>query len=111
MSAITQPTLAPVRPPAAPADPIWRPSVNQDHEMIRPGILTEDHPVELLDGWLVPKMPRSPAPRAAKPLLRTAIEGVVPAGWYVDTQEPITTADSEPEPDVMVVRGDTRQYL
>src|SRR3954454_16855805 len=105
MSAITQPTLAPVRPPAVPTDPIWRLSVDQYHEMIRTGILTEDHPAELLDGWLVPKTPRSPAHRAATPLLRTAIEGVVPAGWYVDTQEPITTADSEPEPDGMVVRG------
>lgn len=26
-------------------------------------------------------------------------------------QEPITLIDSEPEPDVVVVRGDTRQYL
>jgi len=36
---------------------------------------------------------------------------LVPAEWYIDTQAPITTADSEPEPDVVVVRGDTRQYL
>ena len=35
----------------------------------------------------------------------------MPQGWYVDAQEPITTSDSEPEPDVVIVRGDTRQYL
>jgi Uma2 family endonuclease len=36
---------------------------------------------------------------------------VVPAGWYVDSQEPITLADSEPEPDVTVIRGETRDYF
>lgn len=35
----------------------------------------------------------------------------MPDGWYVDAQEPITLDDSEPEPDVVVVRGNTRDYL
>ena len=35
----------------------------------------------------------------------------MPQEWYVDSQEPITLTNSEPEPDVVVVRGDTRQYL
>jgi Uma2 family endonuclease len=35
----------------------------------------------------------------------------VPAGWYVDSGEPVTLGeDSEPEPDVVVVRGNTRDY-
>lgn len=29
----------------------------------------------------------------------------------MDSQEPITLTDSEPEPDAVVVRGNTRQYL
>ncbi|WP_228061655.1 Uma2 family endonuclease [[Phormidium] sp. LEGE 05292] len=40
-----------------------------------------------------------------------AIESILPSGWYVDSQEAIALFDSEPEPDVVVVRGDTRQYL
>ncbi|MEK6323440.1 MAG: Uma2 family endonuclease [Acidobacteriota bacterium] len=28
----------------------------------------------------------------------------------MDSQEPITLSDCEPEPDVMIVRGETRQY-
>jgi Uma2 family endonuclease len=79
--------------------------------MIRTGILTEDDPVELLEGWLVIKMPQNPPHRAAVRLIQRALEGRVPSNWYVDTQAPITTAHSEPEPDVVVVRGDTRQYL
>jgi Uma2 family endonuclease len=94
-----------------PPDLVWRLSVDQYHEMIRTGILTDDDPVELLNGWLIPKMPKNPPHRACTRLTRSALEGIIPAGWYVGEQEPITTADSEPEPDVMVVRGNTRQYL
>jgi len=78
--------------------------------MIRAGILTPDDPVEMLAGWLVYKMPKNPPHRIATKLALQALEAVVPAGCYVDSQEPITLDDSEPEPDVMVVRGDTRQY-
>jgi Uma2 family endonuclease len=35
---------------------------------------------------------------------------VIAPGYYVDTQEPITTHDSEPEPDVAVIRGARRDF-
>jgi Uma2 family endonuclease len=111
MTVITLPPRCVEQSAAVPTDLIWRLSVNQYHQMVRAGILTEEDPVELLAGWLVPKMPKNPPHRVATRLLRQALERVVPAGWYVDSQEPITTADSEPEPDVVVVRGETRQYL
>src|SRR6266404_3463044 len=94
---------------AVPTDVVWRFSVDQYHTMIRMGILTEDDPVELLEGWLIVKMSKSPKHRVATRLIRQALEHSVPPGWYVDSQEPLTTADSEPEPDVMIVRGETRQ--
>jgi Uma2 family endonuclease len=96
--------------PGKPDDLIWRLSVGQYHEMIRTGILTADDPVELLAGWLVYKMPKNPPHRIATRLAQQALEPVVPDGWYVDAQEPITLNDSEPEPDVMIVRGETRDY-
>jgi len=96
--------------PGKPDDLIWRLSVGQYHEMIRTGILTADDPVELLAGWLVYKMPKNPPHRIATRLAQQTLEAVVPAGWYVDAQEPITLNDSEPEPDVMIVRGETRDY-
>jgi Uma2 family endonuclease len=96
---------------SVPQDLIWRLSVDQYHAMIQAGILTDDDPVELLEGWLVFKMPKNPAHRATTRLVRTALDNILPAGWYTDSQEPITLPDSEPEPDVVVVRGDTRQYL
>ena len=105
-------SVAPSDPRAAlvQTDVIWRLTVRQYHEMIQRGILTDDDPVELLQGLLVTKMPKNPPHRIATGLVRDALQALLPPGWYVDTQEPITTGDSEPEPDVAVIRGDTRQY-
>lgn len=97
-------------PAAVPKDAIWRLRVDQYHKMIRDGILTDDDPVELLEGWLVYKIPKNPPHRISTRLTREALERVVPIGWYVDSQEPITLEDSEPEPDVVIVRGETRDY-
>ncbi|MGB3263944.1 MAG: Uma2 family endonuclease [Microcoleus sp.] len=96
---------------AIPNDLILRLSIEQYHAIIQAGILTDDDSVELLEGWLVFKMPKNPPHRVTTRLVRTALENILPAGWYVDSQEPITLSNSEPEPDIVVVRGDTRQYL
>lgn len=96
---------------AIPNDLILRLSIEQYHAIIQAGILTDDDSVELLEGWLVFKMPKNPPHRATTRLVRTALENILPAGWYVDSQKPITLSNSEPEPDIVVVRGDTRQYL
>ncbi len=103
------PTTA-ASPATVPVEVFWRISVAQYHGMIDAGILTDDDPVELLGGWLLYKMPKKPRHRLTTRLLRSALEGIVPEGWYVDSQEPITTADSEPEPDVVVVRGRPEDY-
>ena len=99
------------QPLAVPTEPVWRFRVEQYHQMIRWGILGEDDPVELLEGWLIPKMPKNPPHRASTKLTRNALEAIIPNGWYVDAQEPITLENSEPEPDIVIVKGDTRDYL
>ena len=96
---------------AVATDVIWRFSVDQYHAMIHTGILTTDDPVELLEGWLITKMSKNPQHSVITQLVRDAVARVIPSGWAVNSQEPITTADSEPEPDIAVVRGDRRQYL
>jgi Uma2 family endonuclease len=95
---------------AMPTEPVWRLSVEDYHQMIRAGILTDDDPIELLEGLLVPKMTKHRPHTITTWLTRQAIASLVPDGWYVDSQEPITTMDSEPEPDVVVVRGAIGQY-
>jgi len=96
---------------AIPNDLVWRLSIEQYHAIIQAGILTDDDSVELLEGWLVFKRPKNPPHRVTTRLVRTALENILPRGWYVDSQEPIALSNSEPEPDIVVVRGDTRQYL
>jgi Uma2 family endonuclease len=78
--------------------------------MIRAGILSENDAVELLEGFLVAKMPKDPQHSLATQLLCDVIAAQLPGGWHVSDQEPITTEDSEPEPDVIVVRGERRDY-
>jgi Uma2 family endonuclease len=95
---------------AVPTDYIWPLTVEQYHEMIRAGILTEDDPVELLEGFLVVKMSKNPAHCLATDETRSALERLLPAGWFTKGQDPITTEISEPEPDITVVRGTRRQY-
>jgi Uma2 family endonuclease len=95
---------------AVPSEPVWRLTVSQYHDMIQHGILTEDDPVELLEGWLIQKMSKNPPHRVSTRRARERLSRALPAGWYVDAQEPITTLDSEPEPDVIVVRGDSDDY-
>ena len=82
-------------PTAVPPDPVLRLSVEQYHSMIQSGILTEDDSVELLEGWLILKMPKNPAHSAVTRLIRQALGKAIPDGWYVDTQESITTIDSD----------------
>lgn len=91
-------------------DSFWRITVEQYHQMIQAGILTADDPVELLDGWLVRKMTKNPPHTLATQLLRDALPPLLPAGWFMNDQEPIETDASEPEPDASIVRGTRRQF-
>ena len=93
-----------------PSNPIWRMSVRQYERMIKAGILTDDDRVELLEGCLIKKMPKNPPHTLATRLAREEVESLLPAGWFVNSQEPIVTEDSEPEPDLSVIRGEPRQY-
>ncbi len=94
-----------------PPFPVRRFTVDEYHRMIQMGLLTEDEPVELLEGWIVPKMPRNPNHDATIELAQETLRGRLPPGWRVRVQSAITTADSEPEPDVAVVRGGPRERL
>ncbi len=111
MSATTFPeSTSADRPAVVPPDLIMRLSVQQYHEMIDAGILTTDDKVELLEGLLVCKMSKKPPHRLTTGLVREALTRIIPPGWYVDSQEPVTLETSEPEPDVMIVRGLRTDY-
>lgn len=97
--------------PEIPTEPIWRISVSQYHEMIKAGIFGPDDPIELLEGWLVRKMAKDPPHAVANELVRESLVAMLPKGWTVRIQAPVTLGDSEPEPDLAVVRGSHRDFL
>ncbi|HXG09570.1 MAG TPA: Uma2 family endonuclease [Gemmataceae bacterium] len=94
-----------------PSDRLYRLTVEQYHHMIEAGVLVEGAPVELLEGLLLTKMTKNPSHDVALDLTREALEELLPSGWRVRVQSAITTADSEPEPDLAVVVGPARRYL
>jgi Uma2 family endonuclease len=105
------PAAPPVRPAAdVPTVPIYRLSVEQYQSMARHGILTPDDRVELIHGWLVPKMTKNTPHTMATGLTEDVLNGNRPAGWHVRNQEPVTLTTSVPEPDLAVVRGTRRDY-
>lgn len=85
-------------------------TVDEYHRMIDSSILTENDRVELIDGWVIEMPPIGPEHSTANSLTGQAIEALLPAGWIVRYQDPITLAASEPEPDVVVARGTVRDY-
>jgi Uma2 family endonuclease len=86
-------------------------TVEQYHAAVRAGVFTEDDPIELLEGVLVQKMTKNPPHVLALGNLVEVVSRTVPTGWTVRSQDPITLADGEPEPDLVVVRGGRRDYL
>jgi Uma2 family endonuclease len=90
--------------------PVRRFSVAEYHRMIEAGILTEDDPVELLEGWIVPKMPHNPPHDGTVQRVKNRLGRQLPPGWDLRIQCAVTTGESEPEPDGAVVRGDETSY-
>ena len=80
-------------------------SVARYNRMVEQGILTKDDRVELIENYLVLKMPTSPVHSGVLDLMEVAIPRVLPAGWLKRSQRGLVLSDGVPEPDLMVVRG------
>lgn len=92
-------------PPAMPDEPVIPLTVEAYHALIKAGIFEDGESLELLEGFVVPKITKGPMHESARRKLRRAIEALVSGNYFVDEQGAITTSDSEPEPDVFVIRG------
>jgi Uma2 family endonuclease len=88
--------------------PRFKWSVDEYEKMIRHGILTENHKVELIRGEIVPKMPIGDPHTACVKRLTRLFYRLAANVSTLSVQDPIRLADSEPEPDfaVLVLRAD-----
>jgi Uma2 family endonuclease len=80
------------------------------HEMIDKGILGTNDRVELIDGQLVSKMPQNSPHIITITLLHMMLIKMIGQAWHVRSQGPITLEESEPEPDLAIVRGEIESY-
>ena len=87
---------------------IWPLGVHAYHKLGEMGLIPEK--TELLYGQIFHKMPQSPFHTYLLQLLLKLLFAAVPEGFLVRTEQPITCADSEPEPDLSVVRGSISDF-
>ncbi len=100
----TQPTLS---VPLPSPDTVYRLTVNQFDRMVRDGTFDEDEPVELLNGVLVTKMPKNPPHRVSTRKVVRALEGILPAGWFVQKEDSLVIPPGNKwEPDAAIVRSE-----
>src|SRR5262249_44250736 len=85
-------------------------SVADYEKMVEAGILSEDSPVELIEGLVVQKMPKNPPHESAYQRIRKRIERLITSGWTVRPHMATKLPDSKPEPDVAAARGDDADY-
>jgi hypothetical protein len=111
MSTSVAPTPATAEP-ARPASPeLYRLTVEQYEQMIDRGVLTKNDKVELIEGLLVKKMTKNSPHIWTIGLIREALNSVLPVGWFLTFETPVLLARSEPEPDIMVMRGRVPDYF
>jgi Uma2 family endonuclease len=116
MSVAALPNPVTKSPPAPVAVPqaswlLRRFSVAEYQKMIQANVLTEDDALELLEGWVVYKMPRNPIHDGTISKCDVRLRTILPSGWLVRLQSAITTTDSEPEPDLVLARGGPDDYM
>jgi Uma2 family endonuclease len=88
--------------------PLYRMTVD---EYERIGGLLDDERVELIDGYLVRKLPKEPERCYSTHRVREGLERRLPSGWTWHQYGPVRIPlYNEPEPDVSIVRGSDEDY-
>lgn len=86
-------------------------SVDEYHRMIATGILTSRDHVELLDGHIIEMVPQDPPHASTTSSVGNAFVMLFAGKAWIRQQLPITIApNSEPEPDIAVVKIDPQRY-
>jgi len=88
---------------------LWK--VEDYHRMVAAGILTTGDRVELLEGQIIEMSPQLPPHASTTQRVARYLDRLLETVAYVRMQLPITLQpNSEPEPDIAVVRIDPKEY-
>ena len=88
--------------------PLWPLSVAAYRALGETGLIPKN--TELLYGFVYTKMSKSPLHSAlVRRLFKLLKQGLAP-GFFVDSEQPIDCVDSEPEPDLAVIRGTEEDF-
>ncbi len=99
-------------PPDAPPRSVHRFTIREFERLVMIGFLNPGDRAELIDGWLVDKMPHNPRHAAIVDIANAAISRLLPEGLTTRSQLPIRLpGDNAPEPDVAVVPAPKQRYL
>jgi Uma2 family endonuclease len=91
--------------------PLHRITVDEYERIGLAGALEDSHKIELIDGYMVDKMPKNPEHIYSTKSTLKALESRLPAGWTWQKEEPVRIPDhDEPEPDVAIVQGSDADY-
>ena len=93
-----------------PPYPVHRWSVAEYLRLVKLGLLDEDDQLEFLEGWPVQKTAKNPRHDGTVDHVNLLLASRLPGGWYVRVQNVLTTDDSAPEPDLVIVRGQPKDY-
>ncbi len=81
----------------------WPMSVTAYHALGEAGLIPEN--TELLYGFVYEKMPKSPLHSALLRRLLKLLRQIPLRDCFISSEQPIACGDSEPEPDLAVIRG------
>ncbi len=87
---------------------LWPLSLAAYHVLGEAGLIPKN--TELLYGFVYKKMSKSPLHSALVRRLSRLLQQVLPPGFFVDSEQPITCETSEPEPDIAVIRGEQDDF-
>jgi Uma2 family endonuclease len=97
---------------AEPEFPAHRMTIERYEQMVEAGVYGAKDPVFLWKGKLVEKLPKSRPYTLTSMILLDFLTKMIPKGWHVPYRAPLAIGlDSMPEPDLMIVRGNLRDYL